>query len=96
MRYVLAFARSQNTHFAWWFGVIGTSLALFVVLGAKDSVEFWVAAHCLWFIARVLNAGLEGVAMVALWCWFPALIGVVIGRPAWIPQKGGPFVAKDL
>src|SRR5579862_8484230 len=93
MRAVIAFLRSQNTHFAWWTGVLGTSLVLFVVLGGKDTAELWTTAHLDGF-AHVANWGLEGVTEVAIWCWFPALIGAVIGRPPWIPQRGF-FIAKD-
>lgn len=94
MRGFVAFLRSQNTHLQWWFGVVITSAFLFVVLGGKDQAEAWAWKHLDGF-AGIFNALLEGVAIVALWCWFPALISGIIGRPPWVPQKGF-FVAKDI
>jgi hypothetical protein len=92
---IIVFLRGQNTHLAWWAGVVGISVFLFVALGGKSNAEAWVSSHLDGF-AGAVNAGLEGIAIVAIYCWFPALIAAFIGRPPWIPQRGNPFVAKDI
>ena len=91
---VLAFLKGQNTHLAWWLGIVVTSICGFTLLGGKMTMEAWSEAHLDGF-AKTVNAGIEGLAIVALYAWFPALIGAAIGRPPYIPQRGGPFVAKD-
>lgn len=95
MKRLINFLRGQNTHFAWWFGVVGISIVCFVDLGGKSAAQVWASKHLDGFAGPV-NAGLEGVAIVALYAWFPAIIAAIIGRPPYIPQIGGPFVAKDI
>lgn len=94
MQRFLAFLKGQNTHLQWWVGVVVLSLSGFLLLGGKAAMEAWDILH-LGALAWPLNAAIEGGAMVALYAWFPAMIGLALGRPPYVPQKG-TIVAKDV
>ena len=93
MQRFVTFLKGQNTHLQWWFGVIVLSLSAFLLLGGKMAMESWAFAH-LGVLSWPFDAIIEGAGMVALYAWFQAIIGLALGRPPYVPQKG-TLVAKD-
>jgi hypothetical protein len=82
---VIAWLKNQNTHRSFWVGLILGTFSI-VVIGGKPSIETWDSSH-LDGMGGTVNAAVEGLYIVALWIFWPALLGAAIGKPQWFNSQ---------